>query len=122
MTRSRIGINVAANLVGSLGTTAATVALVPMYLHLLGMEAIGLIGINASISVIAGLADFGLAPTLGREMARSWIDPDDMARGRRDAPHADVAGVLAYLRLCHGDGLLLVAGYLVSVRPTRAVT
>lgn len=46
------------------------VAFVPLYIKYLGIEAYGLIGIFAVIQAWLALLDFGMKPTLGREMAR----------------------------------------------------
>jgi O-antigen/teichoic acid export membrane protein len=43
---------------------------VPFYIKYLGIEAYGLIGIFASMQVWFALLDMGMAPALGREMAR----------------------------------------------------
>ncbi|MDQ3181857.1 MAG: polysaccharide biosynthesis protein, partial [Acidobacteriota bacterium] len=43
---------------------------VPIYLHYIGIESYGLIGIFSSIQAFIILLDFGLSPTLNRELAR----------------------------------------------------
>jgi O-antigen/teichoic acid export membrane protein len=45
-------------------------AFVPLYIHFLGIEAYGLMGIFATLQAIFGLLDMGLSTTLNREMAR----------------------------------------------------
>ncbi|MFM1896558.1 MAG: hypothetical protein RLZZ385_1632 [Pseudomonadota bacterium] len=45
-------------------------AFIPLYIHYLGIEAYGLIGVFAVLSTWLGLLDLGMMPTLNREMAR----------------------------------------------------
>lgn len=47
-----------------------SVAFIPVYISYLGIEAYGLIGLFAIFSTWLALLDIGLAPMLGREMAR----------------------------------------------------
>jgi O-antigen/teichoic acid export membrane protein len=67
--------NIAANLGGSLWTGLMSIVLVPLYIHLMGIEAYGLIGIFASLQTIFGLLDMGLNATVTREMARLSVLP-----------------------------------------------
>ena len=43
---------------------------VPIYIHYLGIDAYGLIGVYASLQVWFSLLDLGLSPTINREMSR----------------------------------------------------
>lgn len=45
-------------------------ALIPLYIHFLGIEAYGLIGLFAVLQAWLTLLDMGMTPTLNREMAR----------------------------------------------------
>ena len=62
--------NIAANYVGSGISALLSLALVPVYIRYLGIEAYALVGLFAVIQAWLALLDFGLTPTLGREMAR----------------------------------------------------
>lgn len=62
--------NIAANIGGSMWTGLMGLVFVPLYIHFLGIEAYGLIGIFATILALFGLLDMGLSGTLNREMAR----------------------------------------------------
>lgn len=73
--------NVAANYVGAAWNAVMTFAFVPLYIHYLGIEAYGLIGVYAILQAWLSLLDLGLSPALSREMA--GLDP-----GARDARHA----------------------------------
>jgi O-antigen/teichoic acid export membrane protein len=63
--------NIVANFSGSVWTGLMGLVFVPLYIHFLGIEAYGLIGIFATLLAIFGLLDMGLSSTLNREMA--WL-------------------------------------------------
>lgn len=75
--------NIAANFGGGIWTGLMGVAFVPLYIHFLGIEAYGLIGIFATLLALFGLLDMGLSSTLNREMARLVVQ-DDKAQEMRD--------------------------------------
>lgn len=62
--------NVIANYVSSGWTALVGLAMLPLYLHFLGVESYGLISFFATLQAWSLLLDFGLSPTLNREMAR----------------------------------------------------
>jgi O-antigen/teichoic acid export membrane protein len=62
--------NVAANYTGQICQIVTNIAFVPLYVKFLGVEAYGLIGIYAMLQTWLTLADGGIKPALGREMAR----------------------------------------------------
>jgi len=62
--------NAIANYLGQGWTALMGLAFVPFYIRYLGMEAYGLVGIFVVLQSWMALLDMGLAPTLGREMAR----------------------------------------------------
>ena len=49
---------------------------VPIYIHFMGIEAYGLVGIFASLLAIFSFLDMGLSTTLSREMARLAVHPE----------------------------------------------
>lgn len=59
-----------AGLANSVWSALIGLAVVPLYLRYLGIEAYGLIGFFATTQAILSLLDMGLAPTLNREVAR----------------------------------------------------
>ena len=75
--------NIAANFGGSVCTGLMGLVFVPLYIHFLGIEAYGLIGIFATLLAVFGLLDMGLSSTLNREMARLAVQ-EDKAREMRD--------------------------------------
>lgn len=75
--------NIVANFGGSVWTGLMGLVFVPLYIHFLGIEAYGLIGIFATLLALFGLLDMGLSNTLNREMARLAVQ-DDKAQDMRD--------------------------------------
>lgn len=59
------------------------IVFVPLYIHFMGIEAYGLIGIFATLLAIFGLLDMGLSATLTREMARLSVQ-EEKAQEMRD--------------------------------------
>ncbi len=62
--------NIVANYIGSVWTTLMSLIFIPLYIHFMGIEAFGLIGIFIALQAIFSLLDLGLSTTLNREMAR----------------------------------------------------
>lgn len=62
--------NLVANYLGQGWTGLMGLAFVPLYIHYLGIEAYGLIGVFAMLQGWLALLDMGMSPTLNREMAR----------------------------------------------------
>lgn len=75
--------NIIANFGGSIWTGLMGLVFVPLYIHFLGIEAYGLIGIFATLLALFGLLDMGLSGTLNREMARLSVQEGN-AREMRD--------------------------------------
>ncbi|MCL2449944.1 MAG: oligosaccharide flippase family protein, partial [Polyangiaceae bacterium] len=67
--------NILANTLGRGWATVLSVAVLPLYLELLGAEAYGLVGLYATISVVCSLFDAGISTSLGRELARVRAEP-----------------------------------------------
>jgi O-antigen/teichoic acid export membrane protein len=103
--------NILANAVGSGLTMAVFLAVVPVYLRLLGPEAYGLVGLFTTVMVGALLVDLGLGATLNREVAR-------LTAGAADpGGFADVAATLR--GACWAVGLV-VSGLFIAIAPTVA--
>lgn len=66
----RLGRNLLAGLANSSWSAIVGLVAVPFYLKYLGIEAYGLIGFFATTQALLSLLDFGLAPTINREVAR----------------------------------------------------
>lgn len=76
----RVWRNLAAGFGGSVLTAVVGLLVVPYYLRALGIEAYGLIGFFAAMQAIVQVLDFGLSPTMNREVARC------QARGEQGEP------------------------------------
>ncbi|MFC5498419.1 lipopolysaccharide biosynthesis protein [Caenimonas terrae] len=63
--------NLLAGLANSVWTALLGLAVVPLYIRYLGLEAYGLIGFFATANAVLLLLDMGLAPTMTRELART---------------------------------------------------
>jgi len=62
--------NIFANSIGQLYVMLINIIMVPVYLRYMGVEAYGLVGFFSLMQMWFQLLDFGLSPTLGREVAR----------------------------------------------------
>jgi O-antigen/teichoic acid export membrane protein len=62
--------NFLAGFVNSIWSALVSLAVVPLYLKYLGIEAYGLIGFYATTQALLLLLDLGLVPTINREVAR----------------------------------------------------
>jgi len=67
---SEVKRNLIANFIGIGWSGFLIVALVPVYVHVLGVEAYGLVGFLLSLQALTAVLDFGLATTVNRELAR----------------------------------------------------
>ena len=94
--RRPVVLNVGANLLGGIWTAALSLLVIPLYVHLLGAEAFGLIGVQFALQAVFGLLDFGLTAAFSREMARLAVTPSDGQRERNLLRTLEVAyGTLA---------------------------
>jgi O-antigen/teichoic acid export membrane protein len=76
-------LNALSNLFGSGWSALLNLVAVPIYLHYLGVESYGIIGIFYTIQAITALLDFGVSIIISRELARLSANPDD-AQEMRD--------------------------------------
>jgi O-antigen/teichoic acid export membrane protein len=65
----RLRVNITANFIGQMITTGIGFIFIPIYVHYLGAESFGLIGIFSMITAWFGLLDAGLTPAICKEMA-----------------------------------------------------
>jgi O-antigen/teichoic acid export membrane protein len=73
-----VRINILANFAGKIWNGVFSLAFIPIYVSIMGVEVYGLLGINISLVAILGLLDLGLGTTLGRELSRlSAIEGSD---------------------------------------------
>lgn len=62
--------NIIANFSGKAWASAFSLAFVPVYIKLMGVEVYGLLGVFMSLGAILSLLDLGLSATLSRELSR----------------------------------------------------
>jgi len=79
---SRTSGNILANLSGTAWSALIGLAMVPLYIRLLGIEAYGLIGFSITLQAILQILDFGLSPTVNRELARFSVLEDKAGEAR----------------------------------------
>jgi O-antigen/teichoic acid export membrane protein len=89
---ARIAANVVANLIGNGWTAVLQILAVPIYLHLLGLEAYGLIGFSLVLLAVTRVFDLGIA--VNREVARRAARPEDAATIRDLLRTAEAVGWL----------------------------
>jgi O-antigen/teichoic acid export membrane protein len=103
--------NIAANLLGSGWTAVMQLCFAPVYIHFLGMEAFGLVGVWLTIQALSVLFDLGLGSTLNRELARLQAHPGSEQRMR---------DTVRTLEIVYLPGALLLAIALVLAAPHAA--
>ena len=101
-----VRLNVAANFVGRIWTTALGFLFIPVYLRFLGIEAYGLVGFYSTLQAVFGLLDLGLSITIHREMARLTAEGDRVQQ--RDLLRT-LEAVYWGVSLTIGLGVLLLA-------------
>lgn len=105
-----LGRNLLSGLTNSIWTALIGLAVVPLYLRYLGIEAYGLIGFFATTQALLSLLDLGLAPTINREVARC------SATG--NMPEA--RNLLHTLAVVYGVTALLIALLIFTLAPLIA--
>ena len=75
--------NILANYLGNGWTAVMSLVFIPLYLHFLGIEAYGLVGMFVTLQAMFGLLDLGLGATLNRELARLNVQADKAGEMRQ---------------------------------------
>ena len=79
---STVRTNIIANYSGRAWASLLSLAFVPIYIKLLGVEVYGLLGIFMSLSALLSLLDMGLSVTLSRELSRMSSDKSSAQKAR----------------------------------------
>lgn len=103
--------NIIANFGGSICIALTGVIFIPLYIHFLGIEAYGLVGIFASLLAISGLFDMGLSSTLNREVARLTV---------QDGNAQEIRDLVRTLEIPYWAVGLLIGGLVIALSPTIA--
>lgn len=69
-----VNLNLFANLTGNAWSAIISLAFIPLYIRLMGVEAYGLVGIFISLQAVFSVLDLGLSQTLNRELAKLTVD------------------------------------------------
>lgn len=77
-----VRFNIVANFSGRLWTSLLSLAFVPIYIKLMGVEVYGLLGIFMSMTALLSLLDMGLSATLSRELSRMSSDKNSAQEAR----------------------------------------
>jgi O-antigen/teichoic acid export membrane protein len=93
-------INALANFAGSIWIALLGLIFVPIYLRYIGIEGYGLIGIFNSILAFILLLDFGLSPTLNRELARLSVREENAQEMRDTKSTLEVFNWSSALFIC----------------------
>lgn len=98
--------NIIANFVGRVWPSLLGLALVPVYLRYLGVEAYGLVGFFVSLQALIGFLDLGLSTTTNREVAFGLSSPGQKEKTR---------DLVRTLEMVYGlIALLIAAGFVLS--------
>ncbi|GAP21753.1 lipopolysaccharide biosynthesis protein [Leptolinea tardivitalis] len=74
--------NLIANYIGRGWVMAINLIATPLLIKILGIESYGLIGFYTTLYGLINLLDFGISPTINRELARYSVDQTQENRGR----------------------------------------
>lgn len=74
--------SILANFIGRGWNNLLSLALVPLYIKFLGLEAYGLVGVFLLLQMLANILDLGLSATMNREMARYSVQPEKAQEAR----------------------------------------
>ena len=74
--------NIAANLAGRFVSSASRAILLPAYVHVLGVESYGLVGVYVTLRNLIAILDFGISASFIRDVARLSGLPDARLRRR----------------------------------------
>jgi O-antigen/teichoic acid export membrane protein len=109
---SRVSLkaNVVANILGQLWRGLLNIGVLPIYIHYLGIQSFGLVGIFATLLIALSWLDLGLRPALVREMAR-FIGGSVGIQEIRDLLHSIALIVLA-IAVAIAIGIFLMAPWL----------
>lgn len=79
---SGVKLDLLANFSGVGWSALVQILCVPIFIKFLGIEAFGLLGCYLVLQALLQVLDFGLSPTLTREMARYSVHPEKAAEAR----------------------------------------
>jgi O-antigen/teichoic acid export membrane protein len=120
-------VNIIANYIGQAWLAIMGIIFMPMYIHLLGIEAFGLVGVMLSFQAIFQLFDFGIGGTVNRELSR-YAHQADLRANSRDLVRSSeifIWGIAAFIALALWLVSSFIANYwlnLESISSSQAAT
>lgn len=99
--------NIASGLVASAGSVLVGLAVIPLYVHTLGAEGYGLVGLYLALQSLLQLFDTGLTSTASREIARA----------RAELRMVDAVEVVRALAWLTGGAAVLITVLLLGAAP-----
>jgi O-antigen/teichoic acid export membrane protein len=108
-----------ANFAGGGWTGLVQIACIPLYIKFLGIEAYGLVGFYAVLTVMLQVLDLGLSPTMNREMARYSVQPEKAAEARDLVRTLEVGYWLVGVAI---GGAIVAGSRLIATRWIKAGT
>jgi len=105
---SRLQRNVIANFVGKGWAAVLGLAVVPLYIRILGIEAYGLVGFYITLQAVFAVLDLGLSTTLNRELARFSALPDRAQ---------DMRNLVRTLEVIYWGVAILIGGLVMALSP-----
>ena len=109
-TRGVIGRNILANAIGGSWSILLALAVIPIQIRVLGIDAFGLLAFIASLQVLFNTLDLGLSPTIAREVA---IDNSTGLQHSRDLLQTLSVAYVA-LGVILGGAVIAGAGWLAE--------
>jgi len=119
--------NIIANYIGQAWLAIMGIIFMPMYIHLLGIEAFGLVGVMLSFQAIFQLFDFGIGGTVNRELSR-YAHQANLRANSRDLVRSSeilIWGIAAFIALALWLVSFFIANYwlnLESISSSQAAT
>jgi O-antigen/teichoic acid export membrane protein len=101
-----------ANISGVTWAALVQVVCVPLYIKFLGIEAFGLIGFYLLLQSLLQVLDFGLSPTINREMARFSVEPEKAAEARDLVRTLEIGYWIVGIAI--GIGIVIAAPFIAS--------
>ena len=124
MRSDRLKLNVLSNFAATGSSAILNLIFVPIYIHLLGIEAYGLVGLYATLQAMLTLLDLGFTPTMSREMARYSVLPAKSQEARDLARTLEV--IYWIIAIVIGAGIIAlsspIAEYWIQSRTLSSAT
>ncbi|NWJ96743.1 MAG: oligosaccharide flippase family protein [Chloroflexi bacterium] len=121
---TNLKLNIIANLIGRIWIALMSLAFVPIYIKLLGVESYGLIGFYASLQTIFALLDLGLGATMYKEVSSLLVQEGKAQQLRNLVKTVELIywGLAAFIALLIAVGSPLIAHYWITGKSLEEAT